>query len=44
MLLLGGLEVFLISTLFLLAFFGLAARYILKWFGEGYEQGAEEDV
>ena len=33
----GGLEVFLVPALFLLAFLGLAGKYVLKWMREGYE-------
>lgn len=34
----GGLEVFLVPALFLLAILGLASRYLLKWFRQGYEE------
>ena len=39
----GGPELYLVPALFLLAFLGLVAKYVLKWFREGYERGAEEE-
>jgi len=40
----GGLEVFLVPALFLLAFLGLAAKYLLKWFRQGYEDESGESA
>jgi len=40
----GLLEVFLVPALFLLAFLGLAAKYLLKWFRQGYEDESEESA
>ncbi len=37
----GGPEVFLVPALFLLAFLGLAGKYVLKWVREGYESETE---
>ncbi len=40
----GGLEVFLVPALFLLAFLGLAAKYLLKWMREGYGTEVESNT
>ena len=34
----GSLIVFLVPALFLLAFLGLAGKYVLEWMREGYEE------
>lgn len=39
----GFPEVFLVPALFLLAFLGLAGKYIIKWIREGYEEEVSEE-
>lgn len=38
----GGIEVFFVPVLFLLALLGLVGKYVLKWFREGYDAELEE--
>lgn len=39
----GGLEVFLVPALFLLAFIGLAGKFVLKWVREGFDEEVTEN-
>lgn len=39
----GGIEVLIVPALLLLAVAGLAAKYILKWMQEGYQEELNEN-